>query len=231
MSDAVDGFSVSESTPYSLLPTLQQPTVAGHRGELRTVSVNNKHALIFLGRTHLYEGGKESVVCDAVDYCVQRGISHILFTNACGGLNPLFHVGDVMLCSDVLNVTGRYALQSSHRHNVIDTMWTKRIAESALQTGVATRMGSYVQVLGPSYETRAEIHMLRKIGADVVGMSTVVEASYAASLGVSVAVASVVTNVLTDARRRTVSHAEVLEAGRTAVASLATIINSAIFAV
>jgi purine-nucleoside phosphorylase len=156
--------------------------------------------------------------------------SHIL-TNACGGLHPTLRVGDIVVVTDTVNWTSRTISTGTHgsgTHAVVDAAWAADLTERCWTRGRAVRNGTYVQVTGPSYETRAEIRMFRRIGADVIGMSTAVEAAWAARIGAHVAVISLVTNTLTDAEQRLVSHDEVIEASRSARPALLEVLTEAI---
>ena len=118
---------------------------------------------------------------------------------------------------------------SQREADVIDANWSDRIEKATRENGVHVRHGVYVSVLGPSYETRAEIRMYRVMGGDVIGMSTVLEAHHARSRGLSVATLSLVTNVLSDINTPTVDHKHVVEAGRQGAEALWTVLKSAIF--
>ena len=230
ISESFAPYPIVQRIPFAQLPGLPSSDVKGHPGELLLLDVHGTHALAFLGRSHLYEGLSVQDCCSAVQWCADVGVERILFTNASGGLHPQLHIGDILLCTDVLNFTNKRAVVGNGAVRLIDQMWTSAIIHDATNNGVKCQQGTYVQVTGPSYETRAEIRMLRKMGAHVVGMSTVLEAMKAAELGLGVSIASVVTNVLSDTTPHILTHDDVLSAGRSNTQRLQTIFHSAIFA-
>jgi len=207
------------------------PTVAGHGSDVVTVDVDGRTALIALGRQHLYEGASSADVCRFVDVVADLGYTHLLLTNAAGGLHPLARVGDLVLGSDLINATNRKPPTHPEQRitHLLDPDWGERIEARARDLGIRLQRGVYVSVLGPSYETRAEIRMYRKMGADVIGMSTVLEAHHARSRGMSVATLSLVSNVLSDVDTPPIDHAHVVEAGRQGAQALWTAMKSAIF--
>lgn len=222
-----------DSVRYSELPGLTTSTVAGHDSELCLLQCGSSRVALFTGRVHLYEGHTASVVAQQLALMNLLGCSSVVLTNASGGLNPARTVGDVVIVSDIINWTfrsiSRQPLQG-HRPSstVLDDRWQHAILSASTREGVQLNRGMFVQMLGPSYETRAEIRMLRKCGADLVGMSSGVEARWASSIGMRVAMISLVTNTLTDTTVRTVSHDEVLEAGRIAEARVCMAVRCAI---
>lgn len=218
--------------PYRELDNMPEPTVAGHAHVFRVVELHGILIGLFCGRYHLYEGLDLSVVLApvAISHLVQ--VDHLLLTNAAGGLRPSSRVGDVMLVSDVLNATMRTIPPcfppSRHKNSsVINQFWTSNIARICAERRTQVHSGTYVQVTGPSYETRAEIRMARRMGADAIGMSTVLEAQYAHALGMKTVACSMITNTLSDTKRILVSHSEVLDAARQARTSIRTVIEAA----
>jgi len=231
IADAIPADVITRRRPMAEVVGGSAPSVAGHGSDIVEISVEGRRATIALGRVHLYEGASPADVCAMVDHLANEGCTHLLLTNAAGGLHPLLRVGDLVVASDLLNAT--YHQPPSHPDvrdtEVLDRAWSDRLAAEARDRGVATRRGTYVSVLGPSYETRAEIGMYRTMGADVIGMSTVLEARHARTRGLCVAVASVVTNVLSNVQTPALDHAHVIAAGRDRSAHLWTLIKSAIF--
>ncbi len=208
-----------DAVPYSDLPGLSLSTVDGHGSDLCLIECENRRVALFTGRLHLYEGHAPHVVAQQLALMKLLGCTNVLLTNACGGLNPARSVGDIVVVRDVLNHTARSLEQPKntecrqHRH-VVDDQWCEAILRKTTNQGMRLEQGIFAQMLGPSYETRAEIRMLRRIGADIVGMSSAVEAAWASSVTMRTAILSVVTNTLTDTMVRMVSHEEVIEAGR-----------------
>lgn len=203
------------------LPGITGSSVAGHGSDICLLSIGGLHVMLFTGRLHLYEGLPPDTVAQHMMLTRMLGCNSVLLTNASGGLHPNLSVGDVVLVSDVINMTSRWITPSSemvpHRQaDVLDRQWQQNIIDTSVRSGVPIRRGVFAQMLGPTYETRAEVRMLRRIGADLVGMSSAVEARWASSVGMRIVMMSVVTNTLTDSTIRSVSHDEVLTAGRQA---------------
>ncbi len=203
--------------PVSDLPGFVPPSAAGHRGTVTSCLVDGVPLLAVAGRSHLYEGlGTDPVVHPAhVAAAVGSGV--LVLTNAAGGLRADFAVGDLVLISDHLNLTGRSPLTGPAFVDLVDA-YSPRLrsaAADALQavTGSRPAEGVYAAMPGPQYETPAEIRMLRTLGADLVGMSTVPETVAARGLGLEVVAASLVTNLAAGVTGQPLDHAEVLAAG------------------
>lgn len=199
------------------------PAVAGHSGKVRSYEIKDGdrtiRALVFLGRTHLYEGKGMEPVVHGVRTAVKAGCKVIILTNACGGINTDFHVGQPVLIRDHISLTAQSPLVGATFVDLTD-LYSKRIraimksADSSLQEGV------YVHWRGPTYETPAEIHMMRTLGADLVGMSTVPEAIAAHALGAEVLGISLVTNAAAGVTGEKLNHEEVIAAGKAAASSM-----------
>jgi len=218
--------------PYRDLPDMPEPSVVGHAHVFRVIELQGVLMGLFGGRYHVYEGHDLSVVLAPVAISHLMNVDHILISNAAGGLHPRSRVGDVLLISDVLNATMHTippCFPPSRRKNssVINQFWTSNIVRMCAERRTQVQCGTYVQVTGPSYETRAEIRMARRMGADAIGMSTVLEAQYAHALGMSAVACSMITNTLSDTKRTHVSHSEVLDAARQARTSMRTVIEAA----
>jgi purine-nucleoside phosphorylase len=207
------------------------PGVEGHSGKVRSYAINDGerviHALVFLGRTHLYEGKGMEPVVHGVRTAVKAGCKVVILTNACGGINPQYQVGQPVLIRDHISLTAQSPLVGATFIDLTD-LYSKRIraimksADSTLQEGV------YVHWRGPTYETPAEIHMMRTIGADLVGMSTVPEAIAAHALGAEVLGISLVTNAAAGVTGEKLSHEEVIAAGKAAASSMGELLKKAI---
>ena len=210
--------------------------VAGHRGTTGLIERNGKHVLLSFGRRHLYEGCTGGEVTAMVNAAASLGARTLILTNAAGGLDPALRAGDIMMIEDCLaTLLGRHALAAgssggaaSGRRAIFATVRYDAIDAAALQRGVGLRRGIYAAVPGPSYETRAEIAMLRRMGADAVGMSTALEAAEGAALGMEVIGMSLITNVLTDTTRVPLDHADVVEQGGAAAGRLRRAIDAAL---
>ena len=199
------------------------PAVEGHSGKVRSYEIKDGdrtiRALVFLGRTHLYEGKGMEPVVHGVRTAVKAGCKVIILTNACGGLNTAYRVGQPVLIRDHISLTAQSPLVGATFVDLTD-LYSKRIraimksADSSLQEGV------YVHWRGPTYETPAEIHMMRTLGADLVGMSTVPEAIAAHALGAEVLGISLVTNAAAGVTGEKLNHEEVIAAGKAAASSM-----------
>jgi purine-nucleoside phosphorylase len=197
--------------PYRAVPHFPVPRVAGHAGELVLGRLEGRSVAALAGRAHLYEGYTAEQVVFPIRALAWLGAPILILTNAAGGLNPALRRGELMLLSDHLNLTGTNPLvgQNDDRlgprfpdMSAVYDPELRNIAEAAARAeGIAFRTGVYAGVLGPSYETPAEIRMLRTLGADAVGMSTVLEAIAARHAGVRVLGIAAITNAIEGADR------------------------------
>jgi len=201
------------------LPGFAPPTVAGHGGAIRSVQLNRRRVLIMLGRTHGYEGYGVAKVVHAVRTAIASGVQLIILTNAAGGLRANMRVGDPVLISDHLNLTGQTPLAGASFLDLTD-LYSPRLRKLAMRVDPTLTEGVYAGLPGPQFETPAEIRMLRTLGADLVGMSTVLEAIAARAGGAEVAGLSLVTNLAAGITGEPLDHTEVLEAGRAAAARM-----------
>jgi purine-nucleoside phosphorylase len=217
---------------YDELPGFDKPRVKGHKGVLRLVENNGAAAVVFTGRRHLYEGCNLEEVIRPVRLARDAGIGRLILTNSAGALNPAASVGDVVLLEDFIipfdiGIRNGRGFDFEPRATA-DKQMAGGIRRAARIEGIPLRMGVYVFMPGPAYETPAEIRMLRNWGADVVGMSTAPEWWAALDAGMAVAALSLVTNVHSpDAPPPT--HEEVLDAARTGGQKLARILHRALF--
>lgn len=201
------------------LPGFPPPTVAGHRNLARSVRVGDVAALVLGGRAHLYEGHSVSTVVHGVRTAVEAGCSTVILTNAAGGLNPAWPVGQPVLLSDQLNLTGHSPMagpppppNKPARFVDLTEAYSQRLRALARQVDPTIPEGVYAALLGGAYETPAEIRMLAGLGADLVGMSTALETIAARHLGAEVLGVSLVTNAAAGLSDQELDHAEVLEA-------------------
>ncbi|MCW2539260.1 MAG: purine-nucleoside phosphorylase [Frankiales bacterium] len=197
------------------LPGFAPPAVAGHAGTIRSFAVGTKRVLAFLGRTHFYEGRGVRAVVHGVRTAASAGCTVTVLTNACGGLRADMAVGDPVLINDHLNLTGRSPLEGPRFVDLTD-LYAQRLRTLARLIDPSLAEGVYAQLTGPQYETPAEIRMLRTLGADMVGMSTALEAIAAHAAGSEVLGISLVTNMAAGITGEKLDHAEVLAAGRAA---------------
>jgi purine-nucleoside phosphorylase len=221
---AADQLGVPSSEfPITELPGFPAPTVTGHGGLVRSYEISGDHgtinALVFLGRTHLYEGKGLEPVVHGVRTAVKSGCKVVVLTNACGGINPSYKVGQPVLIKDHISLTATSPLIGGDFVDLTD-LYSKRIRELIKAEDDSIAEGVYVHWRGPAYETPAEINMMRVMGADLVGMSTVPEAIAAHALGAEVLGISLVTNAAAGVSGEKLSHTEVMAAGKAAAGQM-----------
>lgn len=194
------------------LPGFSAPAVQGHGGTLRSVRVGDTNALVFLGRTHLYEGKGVDAVVHGVRTAAAAGVRAVVLTNGCGGIDPAWTPGTPVLISDHINLTGTSPLHGAHFVDLTD-LYSARLRALVHEVDPTIDEGVYVQFPGPHYETPAEVAMARTIGGRLVGMSTALEAIAARAAGVEVLGISLVTNLAAGISGEPLDHREVIEAG------------------
>jgi purine-nucleoside phosphorylase len=197
------------------LPGFAAPTAIGHGGSIRSVRVGDRRVLLFLGRTHLYEGRGVQAVAHGVRTAAAAGVRTVILTNAAGGLDAEHRVGQAVLISDHLNLTATSPLVGATFVDLTD-LYSARLRAVARELDPALTEGVYAALPGPHYETPAEIRMLRTLGANLVGMSTALEAIAAKAAGLEVFGLSMVTNAAAGITGEPLNHEEVLAAGRAA---------------
>jgi purine-nucleoside phosphorylase len=207
--------------PYHQIPGFPQSTVEGHAGQLVIGDLEGKKVLAMQGRFHYYEGYSLELVTLPVRMMKVLGVQTVLVTNAAGGINTDFAAGDLMLLKDQLNFTFKNPLTGPNdkelgvRFPDMSNAYTRELQVKALQVaekqGIKLQKGVYVGMVGPSYETPAEIRMLRKLGGDAVGMSTVPEVIVAVHSGMKVLGMSCITNMGSGILNQPLSHHEVME--------------------
>ncbi|HIA19595.1 MAG TPA: purine-nucleoside phosphorylase [Planctomycetaceae bacterium] len=207
---------------YDQLPHFPCSTAPGHSGKLVAGTIENIPLIVMQGRFHLYEGYTMDEIVMPVHVMQQLGAEILIVSNASGGMNPELSGGDILVINNHINLTFRAnpqitALKESMRTNtaaIYDPGFIKLALETGQQQGFHVQPGCYVALTGPNYETRSEYRMLRKIGGDVVGMSTVPEVLAAYALGMRVLALSAVTNIATpDALKETTAQQVVDIAG------------------
>jgi purine-nucleoside phosphorylase len=198
--------------PQAELPGFVPPTAVGHTGELLSVRVGAHRVLVLVGRVHAYEGHDLCHVVHAVRAACAAGVRTVVLTNAAGALRPDMAIGQPVLISDHLNLTARSPLVGPRFVDLTDA-YAPRLRELARQSDPQLTEGVYAGLPGPNYETPAEVRMLRGLGADLVGMSTVHETIAARAAGAEVLGVSLVTNAAAGISGQPLSHAEVLAAG------------------
>jgi purine-nucleoside phosphorylase len=207
------------------------PAVEGHSGKVRSYEIKDGgkkvRALVFLGRTHLYEGKGMEPVVHGVRTAVKAGCKVILLTNACGGINTNYKVGQPVLIRDHISLTAATPLVGATFVDLTD-LYSKRLRAIVKSADSSLEEGVYVHWRGPTYETPAEILMMRGMGADLVGMSTVPEAIAAHALGAEVLAISLVTNAAAGVTGEKLNHEEVIAAGKAAASRMGALIKSVI---
>lgn len=205
--------------PVTELPGFPPPSVAGHAGSLCSYRIGGKRALVFLGRTHYYEGRGVAAVVHGVRTAVAAGCKTVVLTNGCGGLREGMRPGQPVLISDHINMTATSPIVGANFVDLTD-LYSPRLRALCQEIDPSLEEGVYVQCTGPHYETPAEINMFRTIGGDLVGMSTVLEAIAAREAGAEVLGISLVTNLAAGIAGEPLNHEEVLQAGRDSAARM-----------
>lgn len=208
------------SIPYGEIPGLPGVSVAGHAGQLVVGEIAGKVVAVFAGRFHAYEGHPLQLTTFPIRIAHALGARALFVSNAAGGVNTSFAAGDLMVIEDQLNLTFASPLTGSAEpgevrfpdmSNAYDQEFRGRLHSVGERLGVALRDGVYAMLPGPAYETPAEVRMLRTLGADAVGMSTVPEVTMARMLGMRVAGVSCITNLAAGVQQTPLDHNEVLE--------------------
>jgi purine-nucleoside phosphorylase len=204
--------------PFDAVPELPRSTVPGHAGRFRVGELGGARVLVQSGRVHLYEGWSAAEVSLAARAFGRLGIGALVLTNAAGGLRPEWAPGSLMVIRDHLNLQGETPLERSEAGH--GSPWDAELAQTLLavgaEAGIELCQGVYAGLLGPSYETPAEVRALAWMGADAVGMSTVAEALAGRAEGLRVAGVSCITNLAAGLSAAALSHEEVIEVGRAA---------------
>ena len=227
--DRIDAAAVG----YKKIAGMPQPTVPGHAGEAFIGELHGRRVIAFSGRFHLYEGRSALEVTYPIAVAAACGARTIVLTNAAGAVNTDFHPGDLMLLCDHINLTGTSPLIGVHppfgvKDRFVDMVqaYSPELRDLARhmagEYGIVMQDGVYAGLVGPAYETPAEARYLRTIGADAVGMSTVLETIAARALGCQVVAFSLITNVHNG---RTTSHVDVLAAAARGAESVARLIE------
>lgn len=221
LSDIADFFEDSKEVPYRELPGFMQSTVEGHKGALVTGKLEGVSVVAMAGRNHLYEGHSPVDIVFPLRALIHWGIDSVVITNAAGGISSNLEEGDLMLISDHLNLTGRNPLIGENVNSLgprfpdmsyaYDPELRKKAKEIGIKLGLDLKEGVYASNLGPSYETPAEIEMLDRMGADAVGMSTVLEVIAARHAGARVLGLSCITNLAAGKSKNILSHDDVKE--------------------
>ncbi|HEY3013639.1 MAG TPA: purine-nucleoside phosphorylase [Nocardioides sp.] len=217
---AVDALGeVTAEVATTDLPGFAAPAVVGHAGRIRSVRAGDRLLLVFLGRTHFYEGRGVAAVVHGVRTAAKAGCATVVLTNGCGGLKETWSPGTPVLIRDHINLTATSPIEGANFVDLTD-LYSARLRSLCRGIEPGLDEGVYVQFPGPHYETPAEIGMVRAIGGDLVGMSTTLEAIAAREAGMEVLGISLVTNLAAGITGEPLNHEEVLEAGRHAAAKM-----------
>lgn len=221
---------------YDDIPFVPGARVAGHAGRLVAGMASGTPALVLSGRAHPYEGYSHREVTILLRACLSLGVRTVVLTNAAGALNPSFDPGDVMLISDAINLSGenpllgpnldRFGPRFPAMADAFDPALRASAAQAATSADIRLREGVYIMLSGPYYETRAEMRMLRGLGGDAVGMSTVPEAIVARHAGARVLGFSLITNKATEDVEAGATHEEVIEMGHIGAGKLVRLLRA-----
>jgi purine-nucleoside phosphorylase len=234
----VDRLTERMEMPYGQIPHFPRPTVSGHHGVLVAGSFDQARVLVLQGRFHYYEGNDLETVAFPVRVLQRLGVRTLVLTAATGGVRPDLRPGTIVCLSDHLNLIGSNPLRGRNDERLgtrfpdMSEVYARSLrqvaAEEAARLGIDLASGVYACLPGPSYETPAEIRMLRTLGADVVGMSTVPEAIVARHAGMDVLAFALVTNAAAGVSETPISHEEVLIAGQEAMPRIGALIEGVI---
>jgi purine-nucleoside phosphorylase len=235
LNELADRVTEATTVPYDQIPHFATTTVAGHEGKTLLGKLGGAPVIIFQGRFHYYEGHDLETVTFPVRVLSRLGVSTLILTAATGGIRADLRAGNLVLLTDHLNLIGSNPLRGLNdprlgtRFPDMTEVYSKRLRtlarEEGKRLGIDLVAGVYACLPGPSYETPAEIKMLRSLGADVVGMSTVPEAIVARHAGIEVLALALVSNAAAGVVGTPITHEEVLEAGRKAAPTLARLIE------
>ena len=215
------GETVAE-VPAADVPGFHAPAVAGHVPVMRSIGIgdSDRHALVLGSRTHYYEGRGVRAVAHPIRTAAATGAKTMVLTNGCGGLNPDWSPGQVVLLRDHINLTADSPLEGATFIDLTD-LYSQRLRDLAHGVDETLPEGVYVQFRGPHYETPAEVKMAGIIGGDLVGMSTTLEAIAAREAGMEILGLSLMTNLAAGISANPLSHQEVIEAGQEASGRIA----------
>ena len=243
LSSLVADSAKDQIVPYAEFSEIPKPSVPGHLGRFVLGEIEKTKIIFAQGRVHLDEGYSAREVRSIVRVLAEAGIKQLIVTNAAGALNPKFKPGEWMMITDHLNLTGTSPLllwrqpssaATPEAPNFLDMTETysprlrEKFRASARKIDIVLHEGVYAGSIGPQYETPAEVRMFQKLGADAVGMSTVLEAIQARALGLEVAGFSCLTNLAAGLSKEKLSHEEVLETAKSAADAFARLLKATV---
>ena len=231
----VDLIAKETSIPYADIPNFPVSTVEGHSGQLIFGKIGNCNVMLMAGRFHYYEGYSMEEVTFPVRIMKALGVETVIVSNASGGTNPTFNIGDLMILKDHINICPEHPLRGPNDERLgtrfpdmsqaYDLKLIELAKEIADEKGIAVRTGVYIGLQGPTFETPAEYKMLHILGADAVGMSTVAEVIVARHASMRVFAISVITDIGVSEVPITITHEEVLEAANAAAPKMAGLVE------
>ena len=234
----VDKIEKQKVIPYSEIPHFKSPNVEGHEGRLILGDVEGVEIAVLQGRIHAYEGHSMEEVVFSTRVLATLGIENLILTNAAGGINLDYSPGDIVLIEDHINLTGKNPLIGPNKSELGPRFpdmshayhpdIKKAFMDSAKDMDSNLKSGVYAGLLGPTYETPSEIKMLRILGADMVGMSTVPEAIAANHFGVKVGGLSCITNMAAGIKDETLKHEDIKEQALKVMSFFSTLLTNAI---
>jgi purine-nucleoside phosphorylase len=233
-----DELSHKLEIPYEEIPNFHKPTVAGHKGRLVIGNIDGVELAVFQGRFHRYEGHDLEDVVLPVRVLSMIGVKDLILTNASGGINSKYKPGDLVYLTDHLNLTGSSPLIGENKEELgvrfpdLSEAYNKILSQSLIQSAkelnIDLKPGVYAGVLGPAYETPAEINMLKILGADMVGMSTVPESIAANHAGLNVCGISCITNYAAGISEEKLSHDDVKSVANMAMEKFTMLLKTAV---
>ncbi len=233
-----DQIVVDQEIPYSAIPNFPVSTVEGHSGKLVFGRLGNVKLVVMAGRFHYYEGYSPNEVVLPIRVMKLLGVNHLFLSNAAGGVHPDFKVGDLMIIKDHISFAIQNPLLGKNIHEFgprfpdMSEPYSKRLINSAVEiaksNNIQLHTGVYFGVTGPTFETRAEYKMIKLVGADAVGMSTVQEVIVAVHCGMEVFAMSVITDLGIRDEENIITHQEVLDAANAATPKLTAIFKKLI---
>ena len=222
--------NAEEIAPYTNFSEIPETTVPGHAGRFVLSEIGDRKIIFAQGRVHLYEGYSACEVTAIMRVLADAEVKQLILTNAAGSLNPKFRPGDWMMIIDHINLTGTSPLIGSANFVEMTDAYSpslrERFRNAATKTGTVLHEGVYAATTGPQYETPAESRMLRSLGADAVGMSTVLEVIQARALNLEVAGFSCLTNFAAGISKEKLSHEEVIQTGKKSAAAFGRLLEA-----
>lgn len=241
LGDLAEEIENKEIIKYSDIPNMPASTIKGHKGQFVVGTLKGKKVIMMQGRVHYYEGNKMSDVVLPVYIMKQLGVKNLIVTNAAGGVNENYNPGDLMLIEDHINFSFNNPLIGENDEEIgprfpdMSQAYSKKLImlaeEEAKKLGFSFQNGVYAMMTGPCYETPAEIRMLRKLGADAIGMSTVPEVIAANHCGIKVLGISCITNMAAGILEQPLNHKEVIETSNKVRAEFISLLKSILAAI